>query len=286
MTSVEVLSYIRCHKVHPRLQFHGYQHCRNSEDDIREFLEVLENYYVDDGSLTTEERSMVLAGFTHYHLRGDALLFAEELPGFVHGQWLELCPALIEKYEKIPEAVKLTVPKHRVAEVVAIKTKKSNSCKVPTFDVKLLEREMCELITTTDERTRVLLSVLFVLSCVCQRICMVAELCGKMRFAEDKLRIKRTEQPLIDQAVYELGQLEKEVDVESVEILEEKDSLVKESMSRLEKGIVERCCVFCFPLNHVTGLMSHYVKSMERWRYYVVTDVCGFVGGLYRLGIG
>jgi len=281
-----IYSYLAGCGRHQRLQFHGYQHHRYTEADIRDFLKVLGDYYGDGYGLTRVERSMMLAAIAYYHSRGDALLFARELPQCVFQVWPRLYSALIEKYGKALEEVKLTVPKHRVAEVVAINTRKSNSYKVPTFDAKLLEREMCELITTTDERTQVLLSILFVLSSVCQRIGIVVELCRKMRSTEDKLTIKKTEQLLIDQAVYELGQLENEVDVASVEILEGKDSLVKESMSRLEKGIFERICVFCFPLNHVTGLMSHYVKSIEGWRCHVVTDVCGFVKGLCRLEIG
>ena len=282
------VSYVQRLKIHRRLQFHGYQHFMNSENDIHEFLEVLENYYADDGSLTEEERSITLAGLADYHLRGDALVFTKGLPRCVQGQWPFLCIALREKYDKKSEEIKLTVPERRSAKVVAIKTMKSNYCKVPTFDVKLLESKMRELITTTDERTRVLLWVLFTLSNVCQMICMGVRLERMKRSTEDKLRVKRAEKGLIDQGVYELEQLEKEVDLKSQEILEEKGEVVEESKSRLVTGMVEWVCVFCLPLNHVTGLMSHYVKAMEGWRgyYAVVADVCCFVESMDRLGVG
>lgn len=119
--------------------------------------------------------------------------------------------------------------------------------KVSTSDVMILYREMCEPITTTDKRTMVQLNVLFVLSQICQRIQIIARLSKEMRFAEHMLMKKQTEKSLIDQSVYELKQLEKQVDVESVKSLEKKDILVKECKSRLKKGIIQMVVSFVFP---------------------------------------
>ena len=175
-----------------------------------------------------------------------------------------------------------------ITQIAEIKVKKLNDPEVTTIDIKQLESEMNVLIATTDQRTRVLLSVFFVLRNVCHMICTIARVGKERKSAEDKIKLnlKRTEQPLIDQAEGELVQLKKEVDMESKEILEERDGLAEESKSRLEKGIVERFCVLCCFLNHVNRFLVCCVKLLERWRdVFVANNIC-FVGKMHRLGIG
>ena len=239
-----VSSYLQGHKIHRRLQFHGYGHPKNSEDGIQSFLKVLENYYGNVPSLKPQERSMMLAAFAHFHLRDDALLFVQELSSFVSQQWLRLFCTRMEKYDRKPE-VKLVVPDCKPTKGVAIKAIKPIYGKIPTFDDKLLESEMLELIITTDERTRVLLSVLFMLRNVCHMICMFARLSNRIRSGEDKLKLKRKEQLFVDQSVCKGEQLEKGVDEESEKILEKRGNLAEKSQSKLEKGIMQKSCIVC-----------------------------------------
>jgi len=176
-----------------------------------------------------------------------------------------------------------------IAQIAEIKVKKSNDPVVTTtIDIKQLESKMNALIATADQKTRVLLSDFFVLRNVCHMICTIARVGKERKSAEDKMKLnlKKTEQPLIDQAEGELVQLKKEVDIESKEILEERDGLAEESKSRLEKGIVERFCVLCCPLNHVNRFLICCVKLVEGWRdVFVANNIC-FVGKMHRLGIG
>jgi len=283
-----VSSYLQSHRIHRQLQFHGYGNCKNSEDGIKDFLKVLEDYYGDASGLTILERSIMLAAFTHHHLRGDALLFAKGLPESVHQQWPRLFTALIEKYDQKPESLKTNILDSKTDELAEIKVKKSNDHEVTTFDIKRLESEMNALIVTTDERTRVLLSVFLVLRTVCHMICTIASVGKERKSAEDKMKLnlKTAEQPLKDQSEDKLAQLEKRIDLKSEEILKAGDSLDEESKSRLEKGIVERFCILCCPLNHVNRFVVCYVKLMEGWRdVFVANDIC-FVGKMHRLGIG
>ncbi|RPA92920.1 hypothetical protein L873DRAFT_126717 [Choiromyces venosus 120613-1] len=181
------------------------------------------------------------------------------------------------KLEQLNEAV-MDCWKAKIASENATRT----NPETPVFDLTLLESKMSELLLTTNEMTKVLLSVLLVLRLVCRMIDGITRISDEIRFWKGE----RTEQVSIDQLSNELVKIDMEVVEISMGISESKPS--DTARVRLSEGMVRSSRFFsslregsavvledCFNDNKVGSRSDVFVA-------YAID----FLGAMKRAGIG